>query len=79
MNDFTKEELDELRASRCYHLDDNFPYEDALFIKLQSMIEKYCDHDSSDPLMALVKECNKCKQPIEHRRWELAQGWMKNE
>ncbi len=43
MNDFTKEELDELRSSRCYHLDDNFPYEDTLFMKLESMIENYCE------------------------------------
>lgn len=46
MNDFTKEELDELRASRCYHMDDNFPYEDKLFMKLQSMIDNYCDHEA---------------------------------
>lgn len=41
MNEFTKEELEELRGSRCYHLDDSFPAEDALFMKLQRMIETY--------------------------------------
>lgn len=41
MNDFTKDELDALRESRCYHMDDNYPFEDALFMKLQSMIDNY--------------------------------------
>jgi hypothetical protein len=45
MNDFTREELNELRASRCYHMDDNFPHEDTLFMKLQSMIDNYCEHE----------------------------------
>lgn len=43
MNDFTKEELEELRASRCYHMDDSYPSDDALFMKLESMINNYCD------------------------------------
>jgi len=47
MNDFTKDELDQLRASRCYHLDDNSPYEDELFMKLNSMIDDYCEHEPS--------------------------------
>lgn len=49
MNEFTKEELCLIRDSRCYHLDDNFPYEDALFMKLQSMIDNYCEHPVLTP------------------------------
>lgn len=45
MNDFTKEELEELRASRCYHLDDSFPADDKLFMKIESMIDNYCEHE----------------------------------
>ena len=61
MNNFTKEELDELRSSRCYHLDNNFPYEDSLFMKIQSMIDNYCEHETtytdydSQPI-----RCKKC-------------------
>lgn len=65
MNDFTKEELDELRASRCYHLDDNFPYEDALFMKLSSMIDNYCDHDWIYNQHGMPKYCAKCKKDYE--------------
>lgn len=60
MNDFTKEELDELRASRCYHLDDNFPHEDELFMKLQSMIDNYCDHECNVVVGTFVGICKKC-------------------
>lgn len=41
MNDFTKEELCALRDSRCYHVDDSYPSDDALFKKLQFMIDNY--------------------------------------
>ena len=60
MNDFTKEELDELRSSRCYHLDDNYPYEDALFMKLESMIDNYCEHEPCGEQEIFVDICNKC-------------------
>lgn len=59
MNDFTKEELQELRASRCYHLDDSFPSEDALFMKIQSMIDNYCEMKL--PTMASYC-CSKCNE-----------------
>jgi len=60
MNDFTKDELDELRASRCYHLDDNYPYEDALFIKLESMIKNYCNHSTYSEAEVFVDICHSC-------------------
>jgi hypothetical protein len=63
MNDFTKEELNELRASRCYHMDDNFPYEDKLFMKLQSLIDNYCEKECSNN-DCLDKVCGKCKRLI---------------
>jgi hypothetical protein len=46
---------------------------EALKGKLQSMIDNYCEHESSSPLMALVKECKNCNQALAHRRWELKQ------
>lgn len=42
---FTKEELCELRDSRCYHMDDSYPSNDPLFKKIQFMIDNYCDHE----------------------------------
>lgn len=62
MNDFTKEELEELIASRCYHLGDNFLlYEDELFMKLQSMINNYCEHEKSHANYDYeVEQCDKC-------------------
>ena len=43
MCEFTKAELDRLRSSRCYHLDDSFPAEDELFMKIESMISNHCE------------------------------------
>lgn len=63
MNDFTKEELEELAASRCYHLDDSFPADDKLFMKVQSMIENYCQHEKlnfmGDVFGYYCKKCHK--------------------
>jgi hypothetical protein len=62
MNDFTKEELDELRSSRCYHLDNNYPYGDALFMKLESLIENYCEHNNASFRGDVYGyECKDCK------------------
>lgn len=65
MNDFTKEELEELMASRCYHLDDSFPADDKIFIKIQSMIDNYCEHNNDPrfnamPCAGAPKLCTKC-------------------
>lgn len=62
MNDFTKEELEELRASRCYHLDDSFPADDKLFMKIQSMIDSYCEHESDDLIYWSMPPKSKCKK-----------------
>lgn len=67
MNDFTREELENIAQQ------DNLMQ--SVFDKTQSMIDTYCDHESSDPLMGLVKECIKCKLSLDHRRWELSEDW----
>jgi len=59
MNDFTKEELCALRDSRCYHMDDSYPSHDKLFMKLQSIIENYCDHKETNFDDGLYY-CDKC-------------------
>lgn len=60
MNDFTKEELCALRDSRCYHMDDSYPSNDKLFMKLQSMIDNYCDHEKVVPNYDCKTQCDKC-------------------
>ena len=73
MNKFTKEELIELMD----YCNDWVPTNEAnshfrknLWLKLKSMIDKYCEHDSGNPMLSLVKECNKCGQYSEHKLWE---------
>jgi len=69
MNDFTKEELQELRASRCYHLDDSFPATDKLFMKIESMIDNYCDHEWDNSCCQCPIEsiyCEKCDKRLKN-------------
>lgn len=47
MNDFTKEELEELLICCDSGINDDHPLEDwkaALQVKIQSMIDNYCEH-----------------------------------
>ena len=76
MNDFTKEDL-----ILMYH---NFAETEfrgknkklnAIRDKIQSMIDNYCEHQASAPLMALIKECVKCHDCLDHRRWEFSEEW----
>lgn len=66
MNNFTKDELNALRGSRCYHLDDNSPHYDALFMKLDSMIDNYCEHKGITSSLAVIQECSKCGKYCSH-------------
>lgn len=78
MNDFTKEELEMLSHGILRTITEDTQARYApLYNKIESMIENYCDHEPSDPLMGLVKECKNCKKCIDHRRWEFGQDWRK--
>lgn len=61
MNDFTKKELNDLRASRCYHMDDSYPSNDKLFMKLQSLIDNYCEHENTEFMRDIgIDKCKLC-------------------
>ena len=80
MNDFTKEELKHIGDALFYSMSILDTRKDALMDirgKVLEMIEDYCEHEASTPLMALVKECGKCHDYIDHRRWELSEEWKK--
>lgn len=62
MNDFTKEELERLsrlaiNASNRFNPNDT----DSLCLKIQSMIDNYCDHDgeyvSDSQMVDICKQC----------------------
>ena len=62
MNDFTKKELQEIYNG----LDD---YPEIIYLKLQSMIENYCEHEANKEIYSIrnsrlgaEKMINKCKK-----------------
>ena len=68
MNDFTKEELQDLLSTigavRVYT--DTPCWDEELFNKIQSMIDNYCDHSGHIGVHDW-KTCNDCGQPfVEH-------------
>lgn len=68
MNDFTKEELEliaECVESDFYHTNWSRSMYDPLMLKLQSMIENYCDHDGKIGKDYPGEKCMKC-----NRMWE---------
>ena len=73
MNDFTKEELELLK--KCIWLADaangacRVEKVQELEIKVQSMIDNHCEHESSEPRLVLVKNCVKCNCHLETRPW----------
>jgi len=76
MNDFTKEELKTLldlfhyaADSPCWRSTEG--WNDVLQVKITAMIDSYCEHESSDPMLVLVKNCIKCKGHLETRPWGL--------
>lgn len=68
MNDFTKEELELLKycALRCKLYDkqsqDLFNDLDQSLIKIQSMIDNYCEHDFGYKDIGRVEICGKCEK-----------------
>jgi hypothetical protein len=56
MNDFTKEELEEL-VMWSKHL---AGYNPALLNKIQSLIDNYCDHEDGGEIEIFVDVCRKC-------------------
>ena len=70
MNDFTKEELESIQycmRQMTIHID-NY---DAIYNKIQYLIDNYCDHESGEPRLVLTKECIKCNKHLETRLWGL--------
>ncbi len=78
MNDFTQEELQILRIE----LNINFNRAKArrftvpkvmldLIEKINLMIESYCEHDPSDPILMLNKKCTKCGDHLETKPWGI--------
>ena len=64
MNDFTKEELEELHYLANYYIEMNITVHDEatqMRDKLQSMIDNYCEHSDSEPNHNYeVEQCKKC-------------------
>lgn len=72
MNDFTKEELLEIYGLLEHHYCDPelcLNPNPKLLIKIQSMIDNYCEHEPSEPKLVLIKHCVKCNQHLETRPW----------
>ncbi len=73
MNDFTKEEL-QIILEWGQELSSEFgtsgdEEEKALDLKIKSMIDNYCEHESSEPILVLNKKCIKCNCHLETRPW----------
>jgi hypothetical protein len=61
MNDFTKEELEEISYCLAY----TYNHEHSLFEKIQSMIDNFCEHDWQNLCCGCALEniwCDKCKR-----------------
>ena len=66
MNDFTKEELQDLHALLYGGMHDDHPVPDYLIIlqdKIKSMIDNYCEHERIGQVSDVdyVNICTKCK------------------
>ena len=65
MNDFTKEELEEIYDSiMCY----TEPTNDDLLTKIQTMINNYCEHDWDNSCCGCSMQsiyCTKCNKDLE--------------
>jgi hypothetical protein len=65
MNDFTKEELKFIYDWLNWISKEDYPVKN----KIQSMIDNYCEHESSEPILVLNKKCIKCNCHLETRPW----------
>lgn len=75
MNDFTKEELEDLYICCGSGIHDDYPLEDwkkELREKIKYMIDNYCEHkdrvSSSDDNGHMVVQCGKCDFVIWHEK-----------
>ena len=64
MNDFTKEELEEMKGWADYSVGSGLCYREAepLYTKLQSMIDNYCEHKNQemDVDWGISMQCKDC-------------------
>jgi len=59
MNEFTKDELKEIQSA--LSIFSGSPRGNSIFHKIKSMIDNYCDHDSSSGECEIfVDTCSKC-------------------
>ncbi len=58
MNDFTKEELNILRAAMGEIL--FFPETKRVINKIQSLIDNYCEHECNGEVETFIDTCRKC-------------------
>ncbi len=65
MNDFTKEELEELMHCVYAYRDlCDEDVDDILSNKLQSLIDNYCEHPSIIPEFGSIHTCTECKEIV---------------
>lgn len=61
MNDFTKEELEELYFFTCVHKNRyQVKYPQELLDKLQCMIDNYCEHEAAGETEIFADICKTC-------------------
>jgi hypothetical protein len=77
MSDFTKEELCVIHLAIIRDMNQfalilkSSPSMLKIRDKLESMIDNFCDHESSEPILVLNKKCIKCNCHLETRPWGL--------
>ena len=61
MNDFTKEQLRWL-ITLCDNNNSGFiKFNHPLYVKLQSLIDNYCEHEYAIPNFGILQHCSTCK------------------
>lgn len=63
MNNFTKEELEEIMTAMNYWHED---LKTSLHNKIQSMIDNYCDHEDYRKDEWMICVCNKCHKVFDN-------------
>jgi len=70
MNDFTKEELKEIRNCIFYAFNNayNTPEEllQKIYHQIVEMIDTYCEHKETDEKSVLANECTKCEKVLDY-------------
>ena len=66
MNDFTKEELENILNGNIELYPHSYFH---LHAKIQHMIDNYCEHQPSEPILVLNKKCIKCNCHLEMIPW----------